>query len=82
MVQFDTPRRPARATETDPRSTGLLVIALVLALLVLSLFVTRKLQAAAILEDCLLAGHTHCYDRVPCAAKLKVTLPWEAGISP
>ena len=49
-----------RQCEADRQTKSLAALALVLALVVLSLFLARELRSKARLEDCLLSGRTNC----------------------
>ncbi len=46
--------------DADRQTTGLAAIAVVLALVVVSLFLVRQLRRQSELQDCLLTGTSHC----------------------
>lgn len=48
------------ARESDTRSNALAGLAVVLAVIVVSLFLVKQLGRTAHIEDCLLSGRTNC----------------------
>ena len=61
MPDTQPPPDPARDREdADRRTAGLAAIAVVLALLIGGLMLTKTLHRKSLMEDCLMAGHSDC----------------------
>ena len=60
MYRLTFRRTDAERDDSDRQTSGLLGLALILALVVASLFLVKRLHAVSAIEDCLLAGRSNC----------------------
>ena len=60
IYRFATRRTDTERDDANRQTTGLLGLAMVLALVVVSFYLIKHLHAVGAVEDCLLAGHTNC----------------------
>ncbi len=53
-------RSDAERDDADRQTSGLLALVLILAIVVASLFLVKRLHAASAIEDCLMMGRSNC----------------------
>lgn len=60
MYRLTFRRTDAECDDADRQTSGLFGLALILALVVVSLFLVKHLHALSAIEDCLMAGRSNC----------------------